>query len=102
MYYQTYMAEYYQKNKEKSIKQSLEWRKNNPDNIKIIQGRYRKKHKADRDYRDEKIKILPFKKRISKECLARMKENTKINRKLVKHYEWQEDWLPKKRILEGV
>ena len=103
MCYQTYMKEYYQKHKEKIKKQSMEWREKNPGRLKIIQKRYKTKHGKvlDRDFREEKIEVLPFEKRVSQGLLAKMKENSQVNQNLVKHYEWQEDWIPRKRILEG-
>jgi len=101
MYYQTYMQQYYLEHKEKIKKQSMEWREKNPGRLKIIQKRYKLKRGLDRDFREEKIEVIPFEERVSKGTLAKMKENSRINKKLIKHYEWQEDWLPRKRILEG-
>jgi len=103
MYYQTYMQEYYLNHKEKIKKQSMEWREKNPGRLKVIQKRYKTKHGKvlDRDFREERIEVIPFEERVSKETLAKMKENSQVNRKLVKHYEWQEDWIPRKKILEG-
>ena len=101
MYYQTYMRQYYLKHKEKIKKQAMKWRENNPGRLKVIQNRYRIKRGLDRDFREEKIEVIPFEERVSQETLAKMKENSQVNRNLVKHYEWQEDWLPRKKILEG-
>jgi hypothetical protein len=102
MYYKTYMQEYYLDHKEKIKKQSMEWREKNPGRLKIIQNRYRIKRGLDRDFREEKIEVLPFKERVSKETLAKMKENSRINQRRIKYYEWPEDYYPKKSILEGV
>jgi 7-cyano-7-deazaguanine synthase in queuosine biosynthesis len=96
------MKNYYLKHKEKIKKQSMEWREKNPDKVRMVQSRYRKKHKVRYDDKKEIIKILSFKERVSEETLLRMKENTLTNQKLIKYYKRQEDWLPKKRILEGV
>jgi len=96
MYSQTYMRQYCLEHKEKIKKQSIEWKKNNPDKVKIIAQTYRENKSICND-----IEVLPFEKRVSQELLAKMKENSQVNQKLVKHYEWQEDWIPRKRILEG-
>jgi len=101
MYYQDYMRQYYLKHKEKIKKQAKEWRKNNPGRLKVIQNRYRIKRGLDRDFREEKIEVIPFEERVSQGLLTKMKENSQVNQNLVKHYEWQEDWIPRKRILEG-
>ena len=101
MYYQTYMKLYYLEHKEKIKKQAKEWRENNPGRLKVIQNRYRIKRGLDRDFREEKIEVIPFEKRVSQELLTKTKENSQVNKNLVKHYEWQEDWLPRKKILEG-
>jgi transposase len=59
-------------------------------------------------YDDEgkvKSKNLTFEQRVSPELLARMKENTRINKIYIKKYPWQEDRFiieTKKKILEGV
>ena len=101
MYYQDYMKLYYLKHKEKIKKQAMKWRENNPGRLKVIQNRYRIKRGLDRDFREEKIEVIPFEERVSQETLAKRKENSRSNQKLVKHYEWQEDWIPRKKILEG-
>ena len=101
MYSQTYMRQYYLEHKEKIKKQAMKWREKNPGRLKVIQNRYRIKRGLDRDFREERIEVIPFEKRVSQETLAKMKENSQVNRKLVKYYEWQEDWIPRKRILEG-
>ena len=88
MCYQTYMKEYYQKHKEKIKKQSMEWREKNPGRLKVIQKRYKTKHGKvlDRDFREERIELIPFEERVSQETLAKMKENSQVNQKLVKRY----------------
>jgi len=101
MYSQIYMKQYYLAHKEKIKKQAMEWREKNPGRLKVIQSRYRIKRGLDRDFREEKIEVIPFEKRVSQGTLAKMKENSQVNQNLVKHYEWQEDWIPRKRILEG-
>jgi len=101
MYSQTYMRQYYLEHKEKIKKQAMKWRENNPGRLKVIQNRYRIKRGLDRDFREEKIEVIPFEKRVSQGLLAKMKKNSQVNQKLVKHYEWQEDWIPRKKILEG-
>ena len=106
MYYQTYMQQYYLEHKEKIKKQSMEWREKNPGRLKIIQKRYKTKHGKvlDRDFREEKIEVIPFEKRVSKETLTKMKENTRVNKLYIKNYPWEEDRFiieVKKRILEG-
>jgi hypothetical protein len=100
------MKSYYLKNKEKIKKQSMEWREKNPGKLKVIQSRYRTKHGVViRDYREEKVEVLSFKERVSQETLLKMKENSRSNQEsghCIKYYEWQESWIPKKRVLEGV
>ena len=86
MYYQTYMQQYYLEHKEKIKKQSMEWREKNPGRLKIIQKRYKLKRGLDRDFREEKIEVIPFEERVSQETLAKMKENSQVNQKLVKRY----------------
>lgn len=101
MYYQTYMKDYYQKHKDKIKKQSREWAKRNPEKIRNIQKIYKGEH-PEKYYREEMIEVLPFEKRVNKETLARMKENSQSNQGRIKYYKWMEDWIPKKRVLEGV
>jgi len=91
MYYQTYMRQYYLEHKEKIKKQAKKWREKNPGRLKVIQSRYRIKRGLDRDFREEKIEVMPFEKRVSQGTLDRMKENSRINKKLIKYYEWSED-----------
>jgi transposase len=65
-------------------------------------------YKMYRGYDDEgkvKSKNLTFKQRISPKLLARMKENTRINKLYIKTYPWRENRFileTKKKILEGV
>jgi hypothetical protein len=102
MYCQAYMRQYYLEHKEKIKARARKWVKDNPGKIRIIQNSYKTKNQeVIRDYKEEKMEVLPFKKRVSKECLAQMKENSRINQKLIKYYEWPEDWIPRKKILEG-
>lgn len=103
MYYQTYMKNYYLKHKKKIKKQAEEWRKNNPGRVKVIRSRYKGKDELGyKDFREEKIKVLPFKERVSPETLVKMRENTLSNQGRIKYYQWPENFIPKKRILEGV
>lgn len=106
MYSQDYMKNYYLKHKEKIKKQSMEWREKNINRVKAIQKNYREKHGiAVRDYKEEKIKELPFKERVSPEILAKLKYNSRINKLYIKHYPWEENRFiieVKKKILEGV
>lgn len=62
------------------------------------------KEKEKEDYTEEiePLVVLPFKKRISQETLARMRENTLINQDRIKYYKWPEDFFISKKILEGV
>jgi len=103
MYYETYMKQYYLDHKEKIKKQSKEWREKNPGRLKVIQSRYKLKRGLDRDFREERIEVLPFEKRVSQGLLAKMKENSQVNRKLVKYYPYQESVYKyiKKKILES-
>jgi hypothetical protein len=64
--------------------------------------REKKERMVREEYKKEPEIIVPFKERISPEILLRMKENTLTNQKLIKYYKREEDWIPKKRILEGV
>jgi hypothetical protein len=65
-------------------------------------------YKIYRGYDDEgkvKSKKLTFEQRVSPELLARMKENTRINKLYIKIYPWRENRFileTKKKILEGV
>ena len=106
MYSQTYMRQYYLEHKEKIKKQAKEWRKNNPGRLKVIQNRYRIKRGLDRDFREEKIEVLPFEERVSQGTLAKMKENSRSNQGRIKKYTLVEGVFSnpyiKKKILEGV
>ena len=86
MYYQDYMRQYYLKHKEKIKKQAMKWRENNPGRLKVIQNRYRIKRGLDRDFREEKIEVIPFEERVSKETLAKMKEKSRSNQGRIKKY----------------
>lgn len=95
------MQEYYQKNKEKIKKQSNEWREKNPDKVRMVQSRYRKNHKEMGTIEGwKKPEAILVKK--SPELIAQQKENSQSNQGRIKYYEWQENYYPKKRILEGV
>jgi hypothetical protein len=105
MYYQTYMKNYYLKNKEKIKKQSNEWRAKNPDKVRMVQSRYRKKRKEMGTMEDwKKPEAILLKK--SPELITRQKENSRSNQGRTKYYEWPENFNEfhnlKKRILEGV
>jgi hypothetical protein len=86
------MKNYYLKNKEKIKKQSMEWKKENPDKVRMVQKSYRKKHKPIYDdFKKEIIEVMPFKERVSPETLLRMKENILTNQKLIKYYKREEE-----------
>ena len=68
------------------------------------EGDYRIYHGYD-DEGKVKSKKLTFEQRVSPELLARMKENTRINKLYIKIYPWRENRFileTKKKILEGV
>ena len=106
MYSQTYMRQYYLEHKEKIKKQAMKWREKNPGRLKVIQSRYKIKRGLDRDFREEKMEVIPFEKRVSQETLAKMKENSRSNRGRIKKYTLVEGVFSnpyiKKKILEGV
>ena len=100
------MKQYYLDHKEKIKARSRKWGKDNPGKVRIIQNSYKTKHQeAIRDYyREERIEVIPFEERVSKETLTKMKENTRVNKLYIKNYPWEEDRFiieVKKRIVEG-
>lgn len=94
MYIQkTYMKQYYLDHKEKIKERAKQWRRNNPEKLRLI------KHSYER--RPEIEKVLPFEERVSKRLLKKMKVNTGINRRLIKRFDYPKYFIPRKRILEG-
>lgn len=88
-----YFIIYYQNHKKGYEERSKKWRKDNPEKAKIISKRYRDKPPEKRKksinrskYYGKPVEIIPFKKRISPELLAKMEENTRINNKYIKFY----------------
>jgi len=87
-----YFKIYYQDHKKEYQERRNKWCIENPEKAKAISKRYRENNLGKRKIRDikgpplKKKKIEPFKKRISPELLAKMKENTRINNQHIKFY----------------
>ena len=102
MYYQTYMKLYYLEHKERIKANAKRWAKDNPGKVRTKNRIYREEHKSIlNNFIKERMEVIPFEKRVSQGLLTKMKENSQVKQNLVKHYEWQEDWIPRKKILEG-
>jgi len=87
-----YFRIYYQNHKGEYRKRDKKWRKNHPGEVKAIRKRYRENHPMKKRIKNilgppiKKIKLKPFKERISPELQAKMKENTRINNKYIKFF----------------
>lgn len=88
-----YYKKYYQDHKKEYLERSKEWQKNNPERARRIKKRYREKGPGERkkainrsNYFRKSLKFVSFKKRISPELLAKIKENTRINNKHIKFF----------------
>ena len=91
-----YFKKYYQDHKKEFQDRRDKWCIKNPEKAKAIIERYKKKFAGKRKKSINKSKyykpkkVIPFKKRISPELLAKIEENTMTNNKYIKFFNKQD------------